>query len=242
MPRHGSLMVLPLLTACASGVVEVGDRRVSGAALRPYTNLWTWSVTDARGVHPQGTWSDRFEIESAEGKPVGRRTQEQRLPDGRVVLTVNVFDLATMAPLEREWRAFDGRRNLLRFHGSEVEQRLVAKPGAAEESNQFKLSAPVFDFNGGMYGLLLRAFPLRDGYSGTLRAISEDGGKMQEVRFAVRGREQVPGRGGGPVQAYRVEADTPDYGVMTFWLSDEAPYIIRLSFRANGGLILYEMV
>jgi hypothetical protein len=242
MRRRGLLPVLLALPACAASLANVGERGASGSALQPYTNLWTWSVTDARGVHPQGTWSDRLDIEIAAGRRVGRRTQEQRLAGGRSVLTVNNFDLETMLPLDRSWSAFDGRTTHVRFSDSEVEQRRVVKAGTPEQVNVLRLRAPVFDFNGGMFGLLLRAFPLREGYAATLQTVSEDCDKIEEVRFAVRERAQVPGHGGAQVQAWRVEADTPEFGVMTFWLSDEAPYIIRLSFRTNDAVILYEMV
>ena len=67
---------LAALSACASArsVVSVGDRTVSGARFEPYDNLWNWSFVDARGATKrQGTWSDRFEIETATGAWGGAR-------------------------------------------------------------------------------------------------------------------------------------------------------------------------
>jgi len=220
------------LFGCAStrGVVHPD---VTGARLRPYENLWNWAIVGADGsVKPQGTWSDRLEI----GGGVGRRTQEQRLPDGRKIVTVNVFDLRTLAPIERDWRVFDGRFTHLEFDGREVRRTAVRKPGAAIETGRAVLPEAVFDFNGGMYGLLLRGFPLRDGYSATFATIAEDGDDVQHLRLIVRGREPVGGR-----NAWLVEVPESDYGRMTFWLSDDPPYILRLTFPLGQGTVVYEM-
>jgi hypothetical protein len=226
----------------ASACAGVQTRSVSGARFEPYTNLWNWAFVGADGtVKPQGTWSERLEIESAGGRRVGRRTQEQRLPDGRKVVTINVFDLETLAPLERDWRVFDGRYNHLQFRGREVEQHMIRTPGGEEETARFVVPEEFFDFNGGMYGLLLRAFPLREGFEGTFTAIAEDSQQLQHLKVVVRGRETVPGHGGAPVSAWRVEVPESDYGRMTFWLSDEPPYIIRLTFPQGNGIIAYEM-
>jgi len=230
------------LSACAAtrGVVTAGDQAVSGAAFQPYDNVWSWEFIRADGtVKPQGTWTDELRIESAGGRRVGRRTQEQRLPDGRKIVTVNVFDLETLAPLERDWRVFDGRFTHVEFRGREVERQAVRKPGEPPQTERAVLPEKVFDFNGGMYGLLLRAFPLRQGYTATFAAIAEDDNRLQQLRLVVRGRETVPGRGGAPIATWRVEVPESDYGLMTFWLSDEPPYIIKLTFPMQGGIISY---
>jgi hypothetical protein len=51
----------------------------------------------------------------------------------------------------------------------------------------------------------------------------------------------VAGRGGALIDTWRVEVPESDYGLMTFWLSDDPPYIIRLTFPQAGGTIDYEM-
>jgi len=120
--------------------------------------VWSWEFIRADGtVKPQGTWTDALRIESAGGRRVGRRTQQQLLPDGRKIVTVNVFDLETLAPLERDWRVFDGRFTHVEFRGREVERQAVRKPGEPPQTERAVLPEKVFDFNGGMYGLLLRA-------------------------------------------------------------------------------------
>jgi hypothetical protein len=212
---------------------------VSGARFHPYENLWKWALIKADGtVKPQGTWSDKLEIDG----DVGRRTQEQRLPDGRKIVTLNVFDLKTLRPLERDWRTFDGRHTHVVFDGHDIQRRTVRKAGEPEETTRASLAEDVYDFNGGMYGLLLRGFPLRDGFSATFAALAEDTNDVQHLKLVVRGRERVPGRGGAQVTAWRVEVPESDYGLMTFWLSDEPPYIIKLTFPMQGGVISYQMI
>src|SRR5205823_8792045 len=94
-----------------------------------------------------------------------------------------------LAPLERDWRVFDGRFTHVEFRGREVERQAVRKPGAPLQTERAVLPEKVFDFNGGMYGLLLRAFPLRQGYTATFARSEEHTSELQQLRLVVRGRE-----------------------------------------------------
>jgi len=206
--------------------VPVGDSAVDGSFLKPYDNVWRFSVeTVAEGVdHFQGLWTDHLQAVQKDGKSLFQRAQGMTYVDGRTTSVVNVFDPKTLAPVSSESRNPDGSFLHRDFKGAHVEYRRVASPGAKEETGAFDLPSPVFDFAGGMYGLLLAGFPLKEGYSASFTAVDEYEGKIQPVTFKVVRTESVVAGSKGKVQAFVVEAE----GGFTFWLTREPPYIIRL--------------
>jgi hypothetical protein len=110
-------------------------------------------------------------------------------------------------------------------------------------SQKVKLDTPAFDFYGGLYGLLLAAFPLKPGFSATLPSVDEDTPTVSWLTFKVTGEEYADAGPKGRMRVYTVEAES-NLGPMKFWLSRQAPYIIRLEYTAkdNGYTWKYQMV
>jgi hypothetical protein len=110
-------------------------------------------------------------------------------------------------------------------------------------SQETKIDNGAFDFYGGLYGLLIVAFPLRPGFSATLPSVDEDTPTVSWMSFKVTGEDQADAGPKGSVSVYVVEADT-NLGPMKFWLSKQAPYIIRLEYTAkdNGYSWKYQMI
>ena len=207
--------------------VEVGGPAVDGSFLRPYDNVWRFSIeTTTDGVdHFQGLWTDHLQKITRDGKVLWLRAQGMTYVDGRTTSVVNVFDPATLAPVSSESRNPDGSFLHRDFRGRHVSFRRIATLGAKEATGEFDLPKPVFDFAGGMWGLLLASFPLHPGYRATFSAIDEFKDTMVDVSLNVRGREMVDAGSRGKVEAWVAEV-----GPYTFWLTKEAPYVIRLTF------------
>ena len=98
-------------------------------------------------------------------------------------------------------------------------------------------------FSASELGLLLSAFPLRPGFSATLPSLDEDAPTVSWLTFKVTGEEHADAGPMGTMNVYVVEAEST-LGPMKFWLSKQAPYIIRLEYTAkdNGYTWKYQMV
>jgi hypothetical protein len=93
----------------------------------------------------------------------------------------------------------------------------------------------VYDFFGGMYGVLLANLPLRTGLTGDLPSIAEFSDSLVPAHYAVIRRERLRAGRLGERDAWVVETGQ-DGAKMTFWLSQQAPYVIRLEIENQNGI------
>ena len=110
---------------------------------------------------------------------------------------------------------------------------------------RIQLDRPYFDFNTGTFGLLLAAFPLKEGYSARFPVFRSYDPKAEPawIDFEVKGKELAPAGPGKTVEAWLVVANSPDTNeVMTFDLVKEPPYIIRLRQPWQGRDWTFEMI
>ncbi|HKF55452.1 MAG TPA: hypothetical protein VKJ45_08415, partial [Blastocatellia bacterium] len=115
------------------------------------------------------------------------------------------------------------------FDGATVRYRRGKSPDKSNaETGQLKMDEPVFDYHGGLYGLLLSAFPLKEGFTATIPTLSEDQDLFEWTTFTVRKPEPVEAGPGKQVMAWPVEIDEANKSHLVFWISKEAPYIIKL--------------
>ncbi len=251
----------PLSFAAAATLAIAGSLYASaatppvpnGSFLEPYSNLWTVTVTSEK-THAHvvlGTWSDRGRFVAYSGKTAFERVQVFRITrSGKSSTTVNVFDPATMKPLERTYRTSTGDLSTLEFEGNAV--RVVDATGAHRDDprrSRVRVAGSYYDFSGGMYGLLLAGYPLQPGYRATISTIAEGDQSIQKIPFTVVRRETVEAKPGTFVSAWRVEVHwhdrnpQTDGSLMTFWLSKNPPYVIKLVYQAQrqGQTYVYTM-
>ncbi len=231
--------------AAAPVKINVGDPAMDGSALKPYTNVWKLSIIGKSGTTVTvGAWTDDLRWVEVDGRKLLQRTQISAVSINlKATQTINVFDPKTMAAVRSESRGTNGDYRLLEFDKTKI-KRKVMDPAVKSTPTEDTLNvdAPVFDFYGGMYGMLLVNLPLRIGYSATLPAIDENTNAFTWVTATVTGREKAGIGGGKQVEAWIVESNT-SLGPMKFWLTKEAPYVIRLTFTgANGNTWSYDMV
>jgi len=210
-------------------IIRVGGPAVSGMHLQPYDNAWIYSATLPNGsVRVQGIWTDHFERYTANGKSMWRRLQGMTYVNHVASSVSDVFDPVTCAPVSNEQHHPDESVLKRTFDGVHVVSERIDKPGAESKKNSFDLSAPVFDFYGGTYGILLSCLPLKVGYSATFPAIDETKDESKPVTLSVLREEQVRAGLMGMVKTLVVLIDTPGEYSQIFWLSKNPPYIIRL--------------
>ena len=219
----------PFLCA-GSARVEVGDSSVTGSHLKPYTNLWKFTQQKPGGAAEKaGTWSDSLESTVYNRQPAMKRTQIANYEKKGIKLTfVSVFDPKTMEPLSFDYsRSDNGNVRHVEFASDTVIYRHTDSTGAKPEEAKVKLDRHVFDFYGGMYGVLISTVPLADGYAAEIPAFDTNKMAIDWVPVRVKGRETVPAGAGKKRETWVVETPTKLYGRMTWWVTKEPPYVIK---------------
>ncbi|HET7840261.1 MAG TPA: hypothetical protein VFM21_01580, partial [Terriglobia bacterium] len=168
----------------------------------------------------------------AGGRRLFKRTQMADYAKYNIVSTyVNVFDPKTMAPISQDFRRSDtGEWAHRDFDGASVKFRRQSSTQAKLETGELKLSGPVFDYNGGMYGVLLAALPLKEGLKASLPTLSEDRDEQEWVTVTVGKPELVDAGPGKQIMAWPIdtEAKYANQSHSIFWVSKESPYVIKL--------------
>ena len=236
---------IPATAAQPPVTVRVGDGTLDGSFLEPYNNAWFYSVTFTDGrVAPQGVWSDHLQWTTVDGKQVLLRVQGTTFVTGSSNAILNTFDPKTLAPIKSELHNIDGTIVRRTFDGTHVTSVTLANAKDTKAPDAAELAQPVYDFNGGMYGILLAALPLKEGLSGTLPAIGDNGTNLTAEPFVVLRQEDVEAGARGKVKAWVVDSARPGNYTMRFWLTKTPPYIIKLVMtdEAHGRVLSWEMV
>jgi hypothetical protein len=210
-----------------------GDPAIDGSSLKPYKNAWK-VVHAFPGKEPflVGTWTDELAETEVGGRRLFKRTQTADYAKYHIVTTyVNVFDPKTMAPISEDFKRSDtGEWAHRDFDRASVKFSRQSSAQAKLETGELKLSSPVFDYNGGMYGVLLAALPLKEGLKVSLPTLSEDRDEQEWVTVTVGKPELVDAGPGKQVMAWPIdtEANYANQSHSIFWVTNESPYVIKL--------------
>ena len=220
--------------------IKVGDGTITGANLKPYENAWLMSVHRADGtVLDQGVWTDIVRTRDLGGRKVFVRTQGMTYLNGATATYSNTFDAVTLAPITSDTHGRAGRITRRAFNGANVESR-VTPPGGTEKVARVDLPSTMFDYYGGMYGLLFAMQTLRVGATGSIPAVAEFSDAFEVVPFRVVKRETLQAGVRGAISAWEVDVGNP---VDTkYWVTSEPPYIIKLVTLAPGGDTVWEII
>jgi hypothetical protein len=137
-----------------------------------------------------------------------------------------------MAPVSMDFKRSDtGEWAHRDFQGSRVNYRRGESADPSKtQTGQLEMKEPIFDYNGGMYGVLLAALPLKEGYKATLPTLSEDRDELDRVTVTVGKQELVDAGPGKQVLAWRVDTDGnyANQSHSIFWITKDPPYVIKL--------------
>ena len=258
--KPGFVALLALSSAWAAPeqqTVAVGDDVVDGNFIQPYKNKWKLVGKAPDGsTKEMGTWSDDAQVADMDGRKVIRRKQVWNYGSG-IETYINFVDQKTLTPIMSQYvnagglyyrfeYASDGKT--VRYQRSPMPQDDPAKKfsiSAPMEQGEIVADSRVYEFNAGMFGLLIVGFPLHEGYSARFPVFNtaEPGKAPAWVDFHVEGKEKVAAGPGKEVEAWLVVANSPaTQEVMRFDLIKEPPYIIRLRQEWQGRDWTFEMM
>lgn len=259
-----AIALLTVLTGSEGAATPVtvmpGDAAVDGSFIKGYINKWKLVGRGSDGsVVEMGTWTDSARVDTINGREVLLRKQTW-IHDRGAEGYYNVVDHKTLEPVMSQYVNAGGLYRRMEFSpdGKSVQYQFSPQPSGEgvppgkpfSQSNpmtegKIPLDHPYFDFNTGMFGLLIAGFPLKEGYSARFPVFRSYDPKAEPawVDFEVKGKEKVPAGPGKTVDAWFVVANSPDTEeVMRFDLIKEPPYIIRLQQEWQGRDWTFEMV
>ena len=228
----------------ATKTIHLGDPLADGSFIQPFSNKWKLVGKGADGSTVEmGVWLDRAVLDEIDGRKVVKR-QQMWLYDNGSEAYLNIFDAKTMAPIVSQYvnagglyrrMEFDPAGTKVRYQMSPVPDPHADKPkipaGAKMLEGEIRTAEPYFDFHTGMFGLLIAAFPLQQGYSARFPVFKSyaPAAEPDWVDFEVTGKETVPAGPGKTVAAWRVVVHSPaTQETMILHMTKQAPYIIRL--------------
>jgi Protein of unknown function (DUF3108) len=232
----------------ALDTIHVGDPAVNGSSLKSYKNRWKIVDVSKDGTRKErGVWTDEVTIKVENGRKIFRRIQDETSPGSHFV-TINVMDLQTMTPIRSERKEELGENKIdikNEFDGKEVTTDCTGRPcqeklhfPEGQTNRKVELDEPIFDYMGGLWGMFFPALPLKENYDVRFPSFAETKGLVW-VEIHVRGLETVDAGPGKKVQAWAVEWPSKNW---VFWISKEAPYVIKLvTSNPDGSSTNYEM-
>jgi hypothetical protein len=246
-PAAAGLFAIGLASAAVepTTTVHVGDGTLDGSFLVPYNNAWFYSVkfSDGREL-PEGIWSDHMEWTTVNGKRAMLRVQGVSFIRGASNVIMNVFSPDTLAPISSETHNVDGTVFKRTFDGAHITSVSLANARDTKAPAVNVLPQAVYDFNGGMFGILIASLPLKEGFRGTLPAIADHDDTLTTEPFEVLRQEDVEAGARGKVKAWVVESARPGDYTMKFWVTKAAPYIIKLVMtdKTHGRVLTWDMI
>ncbi len=234
--------------------VVPGDVSVQGSRIEPYTNAWRMIQRRPDGtVQPIGSWLDSVDVVLLGGVEYLRRIQTSLDREGGVQnRQVHIVNRASMVPHQSHTDA-QGRTKQLAFGPQAIVGSVSFVPGAPAMEVRTESPAPAFDFE--IAGVFLVALYLQPGDtvefpSYTLEPTGmTDAGLPKGMRVVsesitavAHAAESVRAGSLGELEATRVVVPRGGRRTLTFWLAEQAPYIVRLSVTTPRGTIIWEML
>ncbi|MFI5070590.1 MAG: hypothetical protein ACHP8A_06855 [Terriglobales bacterium] len=222
--------------------IHVGDSAADGSSLKTYKNAWK-VVYEIAGKEPflVGAWTDELSAVDINGRHLLKRTQMADYAKYNIVTTyLNVFDPKTMAPVFSDFKRSDtGEWAHRDFDGARVTYRRGSRADE-NKTGSLQMAEPVFDYNGGLYGVLLAALPLKEGLTATFPTLSEDRDELDRITIKVGKQELVEAGRGKQVMAWPVdtEGNYANKSHSIFWITKDPPYVIKLVTTIPGSKLV----
>ncbi len=226
--------------------IHVEDRVVDGRALVPYDNVWLVSIRYDDGRRSEiGLSTDHVRYRQIDGKRYLTRVEgttmvriKEAMPAiARFSMTFNVFEPSTLLPKSGDEYDSDGLHVHRDFDMQHVVSQTRKRGQSSEEKLTIELPEPVYDFNGGMTGLLLATLPLKLGYRARLPAVDEKAFSLVPLQVA---REETIVHAGRSMHTFVVEIGG-DPIQSTYWISRMAPYVIKVEVNVPHAVLSWDM-
>jgi hypothetical protein len=228
-------------------LVRPGDGTILGRRIPEYASGWRVERVGPDGASAEiSVWADTVRLGERDGRETLVRAQHIHPRQGPEGVLVNEVDRETLVPI-RTTAASDGGVPFvdLCFEGRRVTGRRPVTPANGGPADQvpvemtIELPEPVFDWR--LWGLLVAAMPLEEGYRARFLAYASEfpiGSPLVLIGVEVVGEESVETSSGPvPCHVVDVEAGVP----WTLWIRKEArgAPVVQIRIRQADGNVLW---
>ncbi len=221
-------------------VLKPGNKLIDGTIIKPYTNKWKVTYFDAQGkAVPNKIWTDYGQIIKLDGKQYFHRVQDLYNPKMNLLVTwINMVELKTLIPVSFSTISPSGGFSHYQFDGNHIVGSANNLSKELEVTSIDKtLEESVYDWN--LYGMLLIGLPLKVNLIVKLPFANTPSGELKWLVAHVTGKVQLPLPDNKTIATWKVNTNQN----LTFWLSENAPYVIKLeAYLPNNTKMVWEMI
>jgi hypothetical protein len=237
-----SLLLIPLSFFAISQkdpiIIRLGDDLINGEIIKSYTNKWKVSFVNAEGVATTNKiWTDYGQIIELDGTKYFHRVQDLYDPQMNLQDTwINMVELKTLTPVSYTSIKPDGEFTHYQFDGNKVKGSSNQNAEGETTAINVNLKEPVYDWN--LYGMLLIGLPMKEGLAVKLPFYGAQTNDLNWLTARVIGQEDIRLLDDSSLNTWRVDTDKN----LTFWLSEAAPYVMKLELKLqNNTKLLWEV-
>gem|GEM_PF-6691929 len=233
-------------TSSVPDTIHVGDPSVDGSFIQPLRITWhSTSISPEGETTPGNTTEEKVEFVEVNGEHLLKFSQAWYNPKGEL-LYINTH---VAEPKSLEQRTFhslspNGGIGHIDIRGTKVTGAAAYSPEAETIRFDHTLSEPIFA--DGLAGLFFASFPLIEGLTVVAPGFGWGGNCAEPclswLTFHVVGQEGIGILGQSPIQAWIVEVPGTSGSTIHYWLTKEAPYLLKaVAVSPNGGKRSFEI-
>ncbi len=220
-------------------VVNFDSGILNGKLIRDYTNTWKVTYVDAQGKEtPNKIWTDYGQVIKLDGKSYFHRVQDLYDPNMNLQDTwINMVEHESLIPVSFSTLNPKGGFLYYQFEGNKIRGSTnQVKEGEVTEID-IELEEQVYDWN--LYGMLLVGLPMQKGFVAKIPFYAQQSGGLNWMTVSVIDTEALTLPDGENIQTWKVATDQR----LTFWLSRDAPYVIKLELQLqNNSKLVWETI
>lgn len=212
--------------------------QIDGSIIRPYTNKWkvTYITPEGKSV-PNKIWTDYGQVIELDDKKYFHRVQDLYDPQMNLLDTwINMVEHRTLIPVSKSTLKPSGMFSHVQFNGTSASlQTNMKSADSTITKGQMDYSRKIYDWS--LYGMFLVGLPFEEGMIAKMPILGTD--SLQWLHVHIIKNESLLLPNDKKINTWKVETNQQ----LTFWISESAPYVIKLILNLpNGAKLVWEMI
>lgn len=211
---------------------------INGSIIKPYTNKWKVTYVTSEGkLVPNKFWTDYGQIIELNGEKYFHRVQDLYDPQMNLQDTwINMVEHESLVPISSSTLKPNGLFSYVQCEGNvaKLQTNMTSKDTTVVQS-ELDFGQKAYDWS--LYGMLLVGLPFKEGLIAKMPIIGTD--SLEWLVANVMSKEILLLPNNEKVTTWKVHTNRK----LIFWISQSAPYVIKLELKLQGGAkLLWEVI